>query len=80
MVTGIQTRNELGLVCYHVKQNKWVHVLTSLVPSVMPVYRKSRTLSSGVGWQSWNSLGFFSARVICSRLSLHAFSVNCSDS
>lgn len=72
MITGIQTSSELDLVHCHVKEGKWVHVPTSLVLSVMLVYRKSRTLSSGVGWQSRISLGF-SARE--NKLGLPAFSV-----
>lgn len=69
-IAGVQTNSALAWVCCHVKQSKWVHVLTSPVPLLMPLYRKSRPLNSGVGWKSWNSSGFFCAGVICRSLSL----------
>lgn len=47
----------------------------SPVPLIMPLYRKSRLLSSGVGWKSQNSSGFFCAGVICRSLSLPALPV-----
>lgn len=75
MITGIRASSELALVRGRVKQSKWVRVLTSLVPSMMLVYRRSRTLSSGVGWQSRDTSGFFSAGESCSRLSLCVLSV-----
>lgn len=56
-VAGLQTSNALTWVCCHVKKSKWVHVLTSPVPLLISLYRKSRPLSSGVGWKSQNSSG-----------------------
>lgn len=74
-IAGVQTSSALAWVCCHVKQSKWVHVLTSPVPLLIPLYRKSRLLSSAVGWKSWNSSGFFCAGVMCRSLSLPALPV-----